>query len=271
MTHKPTFSRTPRKRPWYERLTPVAWLMIGVLALVIVVGGTTAAKALGGPKPQPFESDAPKTEVAPEPTPTPEPVEAEPEPAQDWWAEALPETPITSTRPLTGVWWLEQMACDGQGTCTPPQAVVDEIVADFLAWRATIPYYYYELSMTPEQLESYYTGRMLETQLEFIDLVAETGAMWGGETVLREYDYGTRVPHVTGCTAGGLACVVGETVQGDLAVYRYDLSSRQIVETIDNPTDRQYSGVNIWRMQYDTEDNKWKIDEYLQWVPAPTQ
>ena len=271
MTHKPTFTKTPRKRAWYKRLTPAAWLVIGVLALAAVMLLLGAADALaGGGKPVPFGGDLPKAASTAAPQPTveaPKPTEQ----ADDWWGAGLPDAPITATQTVTGVWWVEQMTCDGEGACTPPQAVIDEIVADYWAWQQTIPYYYYELVMTPEQLAGYYSGRMLQTQLEFVSLVAETGAMWDGEKVLREYNYATRVPHVSVCAADGLACLLGETVQGDLTVYRYDLSARQVIETITGPTDRQYRGVNIWRMTYDTEDGKWKIDEHLQWVPAPTQ
>ena len=92
--------------------------------------------------------------------------------------------------------------------------------------------------------------------------------MWEGERIVQEYDYETRVPHVSDCSPDGLVCLVGETVQGDLTIYEYDLTTRQIVNRATNPAGQQ-SGVNIWRFRYDLEDSKWKVDVYFEWVPAP--
>jgi hypothetical protein len=120
--------------------------------------------------------------------------------------------------------------------------------------------------MTPEQLEQYYTGEILRLQLEFISLVEETGAMWDGETIIKEYEIETQIPHVFNCTSDGLTCLLGETLQGNITIYEYDLSVHQIVNTIYNPPNEQ--GVNVWRYQYDEEDNRWKVERYYEWIPA---
>ena len=266
-THKPTFRATPKRRAWHRRLTPAAWLLIGVggaLATLLIVA--VLGKLLGGqdtpfvlpPTVTPVVRLTSGEDIPPSTaTPTPEP--------GSWWTE-----PSTTTLPSEATLdWAAQMACDAQGTCLPPAQIADEIVAAYWEWKEAIPFYYYELDMTPEELERHYMGEILDLQLEFVALVAETGAMWEGATLVTEYEYETRLPHVASCSPDGQTCLVGETVQGDLTLYKYDLASRQVVETIANPQDRQYHGANVWRFQYDQEDSKWKVERYVEWVPAP--
>ena len=248
--HKPTFQVTPKRRPWRQRLTPAAWLLVivgGLVGMIITLG---LFKTLFGERDIPFVLPPTRTPVVTS-TPTGSP------------------TPQPTTTPEAWVWWEDQMTCDDGNRCTPPQTVTDEIIAAYWAWKEAIPFYYYQLDMKPAELRQYYSGEVLDLQLEFVSLVEETGAMWDGETVITEYEYETRVPHVASCSSDALTCLVGETLQGDLTVYRYDLTTRKTVETVPNPTDRQYHGVNIWRFKYDLEDSKWKVNKYLEWVTAP--
>ena len=55
MNHKPTFSLTPQRRPWYRRLTPLAWLLIGTGGVMAAVVGMGLFKKFGG------EKDTPRT------------------------------------------------------------------------------------------------------------------------------------------------------------------------------------------------------------------
>lgn len=258
--HKPTFKTTPKMRPWYHRLTPAAWLLVivgGLVGVMLLLGLVTA---FFGDRDIPFVLPATSTPAV---TRTP----------------AASPTPTPTSTPEAWVWWADQMTCDGQGLrggrsaewqCLPPQEVNDALIAAYWAWREAIPFYYYELEMTPRQLKEYYTGDILDLQLEFIALVKKTGAMWDGETILREYEVETRTPLVSGCTADGLTCFLGETIQGEITVYEYDLSLGRIVNSTLNPQDRQYRGVNVWRFKYDLEESKWKIEKYEDWVPAPS-
>jgi hypothetical protein len=264
MNYQPTYRVTPQKRPLWRRLTPLAWFLIAtgvVLAAMLLLG---LFKKFMGERDVPFVLPA-TSALATTPLATGQPA-----------ATVLPTVPPPTPMPmLTPVpawaWWAEQMTCNEQGGCMPPEQVVNEIIAAYQEQRATIQIYVNELDMTPEQLAMYYTGEILELQLEFVSLVKETGAMWDGATTVKEYDYEVRVPHVVGCEPDGLVCFLGETVQGNLTVYEYDLATRQIVNTIHNPQDQQYQGAIIWRYQYDVEDGRWKVEKYHQWVPAPSQ
>jgi hypothetical protein len=248
--HKPTFRITPKHRPWHRRMTPAAWLLVIVGGLVGMMIAWGLFKTLFGERDIPFVLPPTRTPVVTS-------------------RSTASPTPLPTTTPEAWVWWAQQMTCDGGEGCTPPQAVVDDIIAAYRAWKEAIPFYYYEIDMTPAELRQYYSGEVLDLQLEFVALVEETGGMWDGEIVVTEYEYETRVPHVVSCTSDGLTCLVGETLQGDLTMYRYDLTTRQVIEAVPNPQDRQYQGVNIWRFQYELEDSKWKVDKYLEWVPAP--
>ena len=162
MNRKATFTKTSRKRAWYQRLTPAAWLVIVVLGVVTLAALASGVEALAGGKDVPFGSEE-QVEIVPEPpaSPSDEDKDSLPETvdeSEDWWDEALP--PITNTNTsalppamtMTQVWWLEHTTCDDQDRCTLPQEASDEIIAAYWEWKKAIPYYYYELDMTPEQL-----------------------------------------------------------------------------------------------------------------------
>jgi len=289
MSDQSTFKLTPQKRPLYKRMTPLAWLLIGTVIVLVAVlvfslfqsrekdeplglpaasapaaGVQPAAAATDTQPPAATDTTAPPTVTALPPTPTQWQVEDAVAPT------TVAPTLAASPTPEGWVWWAEQMACDEQGSCTPPAEVADAVVAAYWEWQTAIPAYIIELDMTSEQLEYYYTGEILGLQLEFVELVKETGAMWDGETIVRQNDYETLVPYVMNCTTDGLTCLLGVTVQGNLTIYEYDLGTRQIVNTIQNPQDKQYHGVTVWRYQYDLEDERWKVERYYEWIPAPS-
>jgi hypothetical protein len=222
---------------------------------------TDTPRLTNAPEPTATATRMPTDTPTPTSTPTPEPT--------DTPAPTATSSPTPTSTPEGWVWWADQMTCNEQDECTPPEDVANAIIAAYQEQRATIQIYVNELDMTPEQLAMYYTGEILELQLEFVSLVKETGAMWDGATTVKEYDYEMRIPHVASCEPDGLTCFLGETVQGNLTIYEYDLSTRQIVNTIHNPQDQQYQGTIIWRYQYDLTDNRWKVERYYEWVPAP--
>ena len=109
--YKPTFKVSPAKRPWYQRLTPFAWAMIGVVMVVVVLGITAGVLALSNrPAPEePWQPDWTPTPTVP-PTATPSP---------------------TPTLPPS-VWWADQMVEDEQGHLQPPPEVQDQVWEAFI-------------------------------------------------------------------------------------------------------------------------------------------
>ena len=109
--YKPTFRVSPKKRPWYKRLTPLAWTMIGVAVLVVILAGVAAAMAFGNRR----ASEEPWWTPTPTPPPSPTPI---------------PPTP-TPTLPAS-VWWADQMT-EENGHLYPPPEVEDEVWEAFIA------------------------------------------------------------------------------------------------------------------------------------------
>jgi hypothetical protein len=253
---------TMRKRKLLVLLVAFAFVACSTSSPTVTPEPTTDTPRLtNAPEPTATATRMPTDTPTPTSTPTPEPT--------DTPAPTATSSPTPTSTPEGWVWWADQMTCNEQDECMPPEEVADEIITAFWEWREAIPFYYYELDMTPEQLEYYYIGEILRLQLEFISLVEETGAMWDGETIVREFEVETRVPHVIGCELDGLTCLLGETIQGNITLHEYDLSILQIVNSVENPQDKQYHGVNIWRFQYDLDAKKWKVERYYDWVPAP--
>lgn len=123
MTYKPTFTVSEAKRPWHQRLTPVAWVLIavGLLAALACVGVGIAALL---PDRQP--SWEPTPTVAPSDTPAPTPTAgATAEPTEGPTATAGP-TPT----PL--FWWGDLMTEDSKGHLLPPQEVQDQVWEAFI-------------------------------------------------------------------------------------------------------------------------------------------
>ncbi|MGD9100141.1 MAG: hypothetical protein PVF45_06640, partial [Anaerolineae bacterium] len=160
MHYQPTYRVTPQKRPLWRRLTPLAWFLIAtglVLAAMLLAG---LFKKFMPQRDVPFvlpaasalEATPLSTGLLATPTPAP-PTLPPPTP--------MPTSMSMSTPAPAQVWWAEQMTCSEMDECMPPEQVVNEIIAAFWEWRNAIPFYYYELDMTPEQLAYYYTGEIL--------------------------------------------------------------------------------------------------------------
>jgi len=108
--YKPTFRVSPKKRPWYKRLTPLAWTMIGVAVLVVILAGVAAAMAFGNRRASEEPWWTPTPTLPPSPTP-------------------IPPTP-TPTLPAS-VWWADQMT-EENGHLYPPPEVEDEVWEAFI-------------------------------------------------------------------------------------------------------------------------------------------
>ncbi|HHS97578.1 MAG TPA: hypothetical protein ENK08_06710, partial [Chloroflexi bacterium] len=118
--YRPTFKVSPLKRPWYRRLTPLAWFTVGVGLVVVVLVVLAFCMACGShPTTEPWSPTLNPTSA---PTPT-----------------AEPSVPPTETAVLTptpthapSVWWADQMIEDEQGHLQPPPEVQDQVWEAFI-------------------------------------------------------------------------------------------------------------------------------------------
>ena len=125
MTNQATFKESDMKRPWYKRLTPVAWVLIGVLLLSCagcsLVGGNWAI-------PQIFRGDEWATETPVPTEPTAAPTDGPSPTPTEWWegdATATPK-PTEVVDPFPA-WWTDEMTQDADGQWWPPDEVIDDV------------------------------------------------------------------------------------------------------------------------------------------------
>jgi hypothetical protein len=134
---KTTFRVSPARRPWFRRLTPLAWALVGVVGLVVVLGSIGGVLALGGCTPDEVWEPTPTS--SPVPSDTPQPTQG-PTATPTVWYEGL-VTPTVTVEPAPVVsetiefpaWWSDQMTQDDEGNLLPPQEVQDEVWEAFIA------------------------------------------------------------------------------------------------------------------------------------------
>jgi hypothetical protein len=122
-----------------QRLTPLAWVFIGILGLALVVGCTACTLALvDRPTDEPWDPTATPTPV---PTNTPAPT-AGPSPTPTVWYQDIVTPTVAATEEVTSsdvmtesgtVWWSDQMTEDDEGNLLPPQEVQDAVWEAFIA------------------------------------------------------------------------------------------------------------------------------------------
>jgi hypothetical protein len=254
---KTTFRVSPARRPWFRRLTPLAWALVGVVGLVVVLGSIGGVLALGGCTPDEVWEPTPTS--SPVPSDTPQPTQG-PTATPTVWYEGL-VTPTVTVEPAPVVsetiefpaWWSDEMTQDGQGNWWPPEEVVTMVEEHYLISEDA----YYEplpegdvpdLDALESALYDWYSGPQLETELDVLELKRE------GEVLIWQPDYEDLHLQVQNWSEDGLECTLGSTYQG-IEMRGYDLEGH-LVETMELD-----SQLVLWRMRYDPIDGHWKIHE----------
>ncbi|HHH40493.1 MAG TPA: hypothetical protein ENK56_00640, partial [Chloroflexi bacterium] len=146
--YKPTFKPSPAKRPVVQRLTPLAWALIGVVVLVVVLGIVGAAMVFGRrasdevwwtPTPTDTPTAAPSPTEGPTPTPTA-------------WYEGM-ITPTPEPTPAYPAWWTDQMTQGEDGQWWPPEEVVEMVQEHFQ--EAEQAHYEYLIKAKPPDIDGY--------------------------------------------------------------------------------------------------------------------
>lgn len=126
---KPGFQVSPQRRPLYQRLTPLAWTLIGVVGLVAVLGLAWAGMSLANRSPS--EPWNPTPTATPAPTETPAPTAGpSPTPTLEATVEVTATEVVSAAHPA---WWSDQMTQDDEGNLHPPQEVEDAVWDAFIA------------------------------------------------------------------------------------------------------------------------------------------
>ena len=257
MKHQPTFKPSPAKRPVVQRLTPLAWALIGVVVLVVVLGIVGAAMVFGG-----RGSDEVWWTPTPTNTPTATPFPAEgPTPTPTAWYEGM-ITPTPEPTPAYPAWWTDQMTQGEDGQWWPPDEVIEmagghvrEMMMDLL------PRYFGEqvppdLDGYQAALPTYFIGEELEKRLSALEYTRQ-GI---NDVVWIDWKDGCLV-QVQEWSEDGLEATAGVTcANGDQ--YVLDLQGN-VIEV----NHFEASGLSLWRIRYDPSDGRWKVAKLLRYIP----
>ncbi|HEC36222.1 MAG TPA: hypothetical protein ENI39_06790 [Anaerolineae bacterium] len=251
MKHQATFKPSPAKRPLHQRLTPLAWALIGVAALVLVLAGVAAVMALGGrSSEEPWE---PTSAVITYPTVTSALPTAT---ATVWYGEMI--TPAVEPTAAHPAWWSDRMTQDENGNWWPPDEVA-EMVRE--AYNASNEAYRIHLIETkPPDYDGYeqavydwLSGTRLDGNLMRIDEFRE------GACPVAYLDWETCVLQVQDWSEDGLECTLGITCQNG-TYSEYDPATGELLGQEHRDS---YGGVVLIRMRYDPRDGHWKQHDFL--------
>jgi hypothetical protein len=261
MTHQPTFKLTPEERPWHRRLTPVAWVLIAVVALAALAclgaGGYALTRERErpftlAPTPTPVPTAGPTATTGPSPTPT------------VWWEGMITVTlsaaegPAVNPEAAFSAWWSDQMTQDAEGHWWPPEEVVEQVKDDYQAFLDE----YETLAKANDfdgalaRLPRWYTGTSLRLATSTFQDVQS------GERHFGYVEWEIELPlQVQDFSPDGLECTLGRSAVNGTS---YQWIDGELVAAQTTP-----GGLYLERMQYDPLDGRWKNAETLQLIPVP--
>jgi hypothetical protein len=257
---KSTFEVSPQKRPVTQRLTPLAWIFIGILGLALVVGCTACTLALvDRPTDEPWDPTA-----TPTPAPTETPVApAGPSPTPTVWYQDIVTPTVAATETVAAAhpaWWSDQMTQDDEGNWWPPEEVA-EMVKEHRQECGEI-HDQYLVETTPPDIEGYeavvatcYTGENLESQLSFLDHLSQ------GDNTIVSVEWETCHVQVQEWSEDGLECTLGITCSAG-TINEYDHTGELISTEY-----QEQGGLALTRRRYDPTDGRWKQLRVVDYIP----
>lgn len=262
MANQVTFKESDSKRPWYQRLTPVAWVLIGVVALSCVACGFAGVTQVTPTLLQAGDEWATKTPVPAQPTAAS--TEGPPPTPTEWWEEGVTVTPEpTEVADPFPAWWAGEMTQDADGQWWPPDEVIEDVKENW--YRDLEGYKLYLVDTKPpdydayeEHLYAWYMGEELESWLVILD------QMRSGESEIDFGDWETCLLSAQEFTPDGLECTMSVSCQDGVASY-YDPKTGELI----SQEEREHLGLFLLRMRYDPADGHWKRFKFLEYVPPP--
>lgn len=257
MAKSQSFTASPARRSTAARITSVGWFLVllgaGLLALVLLGGGKWLLSQLPAAPTATPTPTAPPTGAAPTATPTLTPTAAFPA----TWAAGMYQD-------ANGQWWpaedvreqVQQMVeqhylkCDAIFYSGPLAEILPDISDNTVqqCWGVAMQ------------------GAILNLRQQMQQGLYQLDATKAGTVI------SSRSIAVQNFSQDGLTCQLGDThLAGQYWVYT---PQTQAFETQDIPVDglingQQQLGVKIVQMHYDQEDGRWKIEQFVQWIPRP--
>jgi hypothetical protein len=256
-----TFKESSRRRPWVQRLTPVAWVLIAVVAVsclaITLIGGGRAISGL-------FASDewATKTHT-PTATKAPDPAAGSTGEPTEWWEDGTPEPSEVAEPVPFPAWWADEMTQDKDGQWWPPDEVIEDVKD---AWYRDVEDIDTHLVDTkPPDYDSYEesaTRNFAGPQLDKILLGIKNQR--AGEVPIVAGDYETCLLGVQQFSPDGVECAMSIACQNG-TIRQYDSATGALLAK----RFEAHSGLVIYKMVYDSHDGYWKRYEAVQYVPPP--
>ena len=256
--HKPTFTKSEDKRPWHQRLTPVAWVLIivSLVSCLACVGAGTYAATQEAEKP--FDATAtPTMTPTTGPTPTPEPSPT----ATEWYEGMLTETPTPTVAADYSAWWSDEMVQDEDGDWWPPeevkQMVQDHVEAstediEDAVVRTTPP----DLDAYEEALRAWQSGPQLEQSLTVLSKKR------AGEASLRSDEWALCNYATANWSSDGLTCWFSTSCNGG-TISEYDSLTGELL----GQEQEFSSGTVVMDMHYDSQTGHWQSYDFVEYIP----
>lgn len=274
-----------RKRSIFHRLTPVSWVSIGVVAVMLASGALVSARALTGLQPNAFSATeiavaqaaptatariivvtataAPvasatnvpvQAAVAPAKLATPEAAPVQPTPAPTLEPTQAPTAAIVPTSE-PGAPWASQLTADASGALMAPEDVV-------LSVRQSVQGYFE--SIKAHRIAQDAKRDLLDNQEAFLSQFFDGEAL---NTLKTDLNSATQVPvyergdvtiRVTGFSADGMtADVVVEQRGWTTRFFERKGLQRWLLKRIPDQD-------MTWRLSYSPADKRWRVVEFVE-------
>ncbi len=256
-------------RPLVSRLTPVAWLTMGIGALVLVTALGFGARALFSPRvPEPAPASAPVLAFAGTPTakPTVAPTVAPNQtatPAAPTLAPTEPPPTLVPTEPpptamptaIPGAPWRSALTQDAEGNLMAPPEVVTQAEQSVLA---------YWTALTQHTDVRAAKRDLVDNQDSFLSRYFEGDALTAAKneintaTQLPTYDRGNVTVRVLGFSADGFgADVIIEQRGWTTRFFERPELLRWLLKRIPDQSHR-------WKLRYDPDQNRWLVSQFVE-------
>ena len=263
MKRKSTFKVSSRRRPVHQRMTPVAWAMVGVTTLAVGLAATLGVMSLTSCSSGDVWQPTPT--ATPVPTGTPVPTSGPSATPTVWYEGMVSPTPestaMSEPSHVAPAWWSEEMRQDEEGHCWPPDDVIEMVkehyFTNFEEQRALIP------DGAPADLDGielilhdWYSGERLEVSLGFLE-----GQREGASIYTTVWD-GPCLSEVQDWSADGMECTIGVSCQDGTLTERDPLTGEILSQT-----HLDYGGLLRVRMRYDPDNGHWKQHQLIDFTP----
>ncbi len=251
------FTVSAERRPLNQRITPLGWFLIVFAVIAVALLVYAGINRFGGTAAAPVQTATPTAAATALPTLT----------------MTTPATPTSPSTPAFPATWTAGMYQDAKGQWWPAPDQLEQvqkmIEEQYRECTSIIGGNDLEVYNNVKDADVYkcYSGKMLEGWFTARKKYLDTGLFNERSEAVTE-----QLITVQGFSQDGLTCVVGETyLKGYLLTYNPQTKEWDRTDIPENGilNGTQYMGVAVTEMKYDPEDGRWKMNQFVKWIPRP--